>query len=1189
MAAQEKATKLTEEANSESKKRVTILSDLEKAQQALTKAQSEEAIAVQKLRVETQELNKRNKEQAKEVLGLVTPYQKFAKEVNEAKKNAKNLGAEMIDLEKRLKSGEISQKEYNRQINKLSADYVEATVKAKGLDSAVKKIDGAVGDSQRNVGNYKSMIGGLTVSFRNLIAAFGVYSAIDIFAELGRSSFETVKNLNAQNAALTQVFETEAQVAFQREYLSKITDQYGLNLISTTDAYTKFSAAVRGSALEGEEARKIFTAFAGASAKLALSADQQAGIFRALEQMISKGKIQAEELRGQLGDRMAGAFKLFADSLGVTTMELDEMLKKGEVLAADTLPKAAEELGKLYDLSARAETLTSAQERFRNSWTEFLNNLASNKELINDLSSGFETLTEVVSFLIDTLISDGSDGASVVGDLVNILEDLFGVITDVAGNLGMLDEKQNQALFSMRQMKADFMQVRSVALALGGMLEYLAETLGNLFKLGEGWDAYIKRSNDAYDKLMAKLGQYRKMQADSKIIEKGGLIEPDEHAKAWEKARKSKQDYFQLNGKYFNTATGRNTGKGVDDYIDRDGKLVAKPKYAPGGGGGGDKAAADALKAAKKAEREAAAARRKEEQDAKRQERERLEAEKRRFERERDNIEALYKVRLESVKNNLELAKQDPYSSESDKLANQMNYYSELIKLNDSYYGELIKNAQRYNAQVGEKDRVSISDIEVQRDTKAGGYSNNRDSLGLKTSEALQKDLELSRQIEDSYRNAGFEESKRLILSDKRLSQRQREYQLSLLENMQAIELREIKLQQARTDLEALNAKEKVTIDEQARTAELAETIIVLGNEIENLNQATENLRTENLAETLQPLADMVSNGLSDLGFAGAASEFDSFYKTILDKTSTFEEKMKESMELIGAFASDLIQRQTEQRIAALDAQLEASQAATDQELGFINSRLEQLNSLSELTKEQFAERNALEDEARTLREQQLEREKTIEKQKAKAQQRAAAQQAIIGGAVGAAQALPNLYLAAASLLFGGVMAALIMSKDPVPQYFVGRRDGPEEMALTQERGREIITDKKGRVKSLGSDKGATLTKLGAGDKVFTASESLKMFSQFPSLNVGDNIHKIDNSRLSPIILNQNIDYDILADKIKNGYEQVMRKYDKTTTFEDEDGNIYKQKGGQIPQFLGKKREQRQKIEIKIRNKNVRD
>ena len=124
----------------------------------MLKAQSQEAVEIQKIRVETQELNKANKEQAKEVLGMISPYQRFAKEVSEAKKNAKNLGAEMIELEQRFKRGEIPKREYNAQLNKLSKEFVEAKVKASGLDQQIKKIDAAVGDSQRNVGNYRPAV-----------------------------------------------------------------------------------------------------------------------------------------------------------------------------------------------------------------------------------------------------------------------------------------------------------------------------------------------------------------------------------------------------------------------------------------------------------------------------------------------------------------------------------------------------------------------------------------------------------------------------------------------------------------------------------------------------------------------------------------------------------------------------------------------------------------------------------------------------------------------------------------------------------------------------------------------------------------------------------------------------------------------------------------------------------------------
>ncbi len=54
-----------------------------------------------------------------------------------------------------------------------------------------------------------------------------------------------------------------------------------------------------------------------------------------------------------------------------------------------------------------------------------------------------------------------------------------------------------------------------------------------------------------------------------------------------------------------------------------------------------------------------------------------------------------------------------------------------------------------------------------------------------------------------------------------------------------------------------------------------------------------------------------------------------------------------------------------------------------------------------------------------------------------------------------------------------------------LPAFEKGTMDAPEGYALTQEKGREIITDKDGKIKSLGSDNGPQLTYLNKGDKVF--------------------------------------------------------------------------------------------------------
>jgi tape measure domain-containing protein len=58
--------------------------------------------------------------------------------------------------------------------------------------------------------------------------------------------------------------------------------------------------------------------------------DMQSALL-ATSQVFSKGKVSAEELRQQIGERLPGAFTIFAQSIGKTPQELDKMLEKGEV------------------------------------------------------------------------------------------------------------------------------------------------------------------------------------------------------------------------------------------------------------------------------------------------------------------------------------------------------------------------------------------------------------------------------------------------------------------------------------------------------------------------------------------------------------------------------------------------------------------------------------------------------------------------------------------------------------------------------------------------------------------------------------------------------------------------------------------------------------------------------------------
>ena len=127
------------------------------------------------------------------------------------------------------------------------------------------------------------------------------------------------------------------------------------------------------------------------------------------------------------------------------------------------------------------------------------------------------------------------------------------------------------------------------------------------------------------------------------------------------------------------------------------------------------------------------------------------------------------------------------------------------------------------------------------------------------------------------------------------------------------------------------------------------------------------------------------------------------------------------------------------------------------------------------------------------------ERQRQIKRREFKAKQ----QEAIFNIAIDTAQGIVGAI--AKSPLTGGmpwtaIIASLgaiqlgVVASQQIPQYWTGTDDAKQGWAWTQEKGREIITDKNGRIKSTGSDKGASLTYLNKGDKVYNAQKSAMMF-----------------------------------------------------------------------------------------------
>lgn len=224
---------------------------------------------------------------ARDIVGLV-PHARIKEEI----------GKVTAAFETLKRSGTLSQAELTQAAEKTKQRIQELNAQmGKGADDAKEKTLG------------------LTTALKGLAAAAAV-----------REFIQTNASLEALQKSLEVVTGSTEAAARELEFVRSKAAELGLESISASRSFVQLAAAAKGTALEGQATRDIWTAVAGAMSKLGKSEAETESALLAISQIMSKGTVSAEELRGQLGERLPGAFQAAARAVGVTTEELGSML-----------------------------------------------------------------------------------------------------------------------------------------------------------------------------------------------------------------------------------------------------------------------------------------------------------------------------------------------------------------------------------------------------------------------------------------------------------------------------------------------------------------------------------------------------------------------------------------------------------------------------------------------------------------------------------------------------------------------------------------------------------------------------------------------------------------------------------------------------------------------------------------------
>ncbi|MBE9178593.1 tape measure protein [Oculatella sp. LEGE 06141] len=198
----------------------------------------------------------------------------------------------------------------------------------------------------------------------------------------------------------------------------------GTDVRAALEGNAQLAMAARGTRLEGSITKKMGESMEEAVSISGLTNEQQGRAYTAIAQMIGKGKIGAEEMRGQLsevGGIFSSSYQILARAAGTSTQELEGMMQRGELLSEEYIPKffaqmSAESATGLPDAASSSQASIN---RFNSSLLELQENLGkpllpARNTGLDALSKGMEVAQKSASFLLTGLVLLVSKGVLVL-------------------------------------------------------------------------------------------------------------------------------------------------------------------------------------------------------------------------------------------------------------------------------------------------------------------------------------------------------------------------------------------------------------------------------------------------------------------------------------------------------------------------------------------------------------------------------------------------------------------------------------------------------------------------------------------------------------------------------------------------------------------------------------------------------
>jgi tape measure domain-containing protein len=188
----------------------------------------------------------------------------------------------------------------------------------------------------------------------------GLGASANILVDYGRQIAEINTQLNLSKQTLALASNGQKEYNTLLEVARNISRDYAVSLKETIGGFSQVAVAARANNLTLQETETIFRGLVSAGIAFGKSQQDIDAIVRATVQVLSKGKLSAEELQGQIGERLPGAVAKFAEATGRSLPQLAKDLKAGTVQISDFVDFSKKQL---FDYDKVAKLIADGPEK----------------------------------------------------------------------------------------------------------------------------------------------------------------------------------------------------------------------------------------------------------------------------------------------------------------------------------------------------------------------------------------------------------------------------------------------------------------------------------------------------------------------------------------------------------------------------------------------------------------------------------------------------------------------------------------------------------------------------------------------------------------------------------------------------------------------------------------------------------